>query len=185
MPPSDLKWTPGTTLLTCSADLWTDSWLSYMSPFGSIAAVDLGKSSSNMVQPLSYTGPDMFFMSRAFVFSLWGVRRPHIVCLENAGIPSKLWDTSVDIYWSLFYQSLKTLKTGWRMWMYTMHLLMGHGSKQLYRWNWSTVLKTISLILSLFVPPSHPVEIIAFNPSSAKWAIYPLILPSKNFTNHE
>jgi len=54
-------------------------------------------------------------------------------------------------------------------------------ANSLYRWNWSAVLKTLRLILSLLVPPlSHPVKIIAYNPSSAKWAICPLIFTPKN-----
>lgn len=76
----------------------------------------------------------VFYEQGLCILSMRGPEAAHCLFGECWYIPSKLRDTSVDNYWSLFYQSLKTLKAGWRMCMYTMHLLMGHGSKQLYRW---------------------------------------------------
>jgi len=85
-----------------------------MSPFGSIAAVDLGRFSSNMVQPLVYEGSGgrtLFGWRMLAIQASCGIRLSIFIGL-------------------LFYQSLETLKTGRRLWMYTMHLLMGQGSKQ-------------------------------------------------------
>ena len=61
-----------------------------MSPSGSFASVDPGRSSSNTVQPLSYTGPDMFFYEQDLcLLSIRGPEAAHCL-VGDAGIPSKL-----------------------------------------------------------------------------------------------